>query len=156
MNLWQDLRLAARRLAKERGFTIVAVVTLALGIGASTAIFTVVDSVLLRPLRLAEPQHLTMIRPSSGSRLSAAYLHDWRLQSRTFHDLAGWRDVRANLTGRGEEDACSRAILVSALSLPSRERRWACASRWARLTSWPFCAVSARCSWMPRMPDLTR
>ena len=43
-----------------------------------------------------------MVRPTSGSRLSPAYLHEWRRQSRTFQDMAGWYDERAILTGRGE------------------------------------------------------
>lgn len=98
---WQDLRYASRMLRRAPGFTAVAGATIALGIGGSTAIFTVVDSVLLRPLSFAEPQRLTMIRPTSGSRLSPAYLHDWRLESQSFQDIAGWHDVRANLTGRG-------------------------------------------------------
>ena len=100
--LRQDVGYALRVLRRTPGFTAVAIATLAVGIGSSTAIFTIVDSVLLRPLPFAEPHRLTMIRPTSGSRVSTAYLHEWRLQSRTFHDIAGWHDVRANLTGRGE------------------------------------------------------
>jgi predicted permease len=100
-DLRQDVGYAVRQLRRTPGFTGVAVATLALGIGASTAIFTVIDSVLLRPLSFAEPLRLTMIRPSSGSRLSPGYLHDWRLDSRAFRDMAGWSDVRVNLTGRG-------------------------------------------------------
>ena len=100
--LRQDVGYALRVLRRTPGFTAVAIATLGLGIGASTAIFTVVNAVLLRPLRFVEPERLAVIRPSSGSRVSPAYLHEWRLQSRTLHDLAGWQDVRANLTGAGE------------------------------------------------------
>ncbi len=98
----QDLRYASRTLIKSPGFTAVAVATIALGIGGSTAIFSVVDAVLLQPLSFAEPQRLTMIRPTSGSRLSPGYLHDWRLESRAFDDMTGWHDVRVNLTGGDE------------------------------------------------------
>jgi putative ABC transport system permease protein len=91
-----------RQMRRAPSFAAVAVATLALGIGSSTAIFTIVNSVLLRPLSFPEPQRLAMIRPTSGSRLSPAYLHDWRLQSLATQDIAGWYDVRANLTGRGE------------------------------------------------------
>jgi putative ABC transport system permease protein len=97
----QDVRYALRLLRRAPGFSLVVVGTLALGIGASTAIITVIDTVLLRPLRFAESQRLTMIRPTSGSRVSAAYLHDWRVESRAFDDMAGWHDVRVNLTGGG-------------------------------------------------------
>jgi putative ABC transport system permease protein len=97
----QDLHYALRILRHTPGFTAVAVATIALGIGGSTAIFSVVDSVLLRPLNFADSERLTMIRPTSGSRLSPAYFHDWRLESRSLQDMAGWHDVRANLTGRG-------------------------------------------------------
>ncbi len=99
-DLWRDVSYAARLLRRTPGFAVVAVLTLALGIGGSTAIFTVVDSVLLQPLRFAEPQQLAIIRPTSGSRVSPGYLHDWRLESRAFHDIAGWLDVRTNLTSR--------------------------------------------------------
>src|SRR5580704_1160417 len=99
--LRQDVGYAQRLLRRTPAFTTMAIATLALGIGGSTAIFTVVDSVLLRPLRFPEPQRLTMIWPTSHSRVSPGYLHDWRLESRTFQDMAGWYDVRANVTGQG-------------------------------------------------------
>ena len=99
--LGQDLRYTLRALRKARGFALTTILTLALGIGASTAIITIVDSVLLRPLSFLEPQRLTVIRPTSGARVSAAYLHDWRLDRRSFADIAGWLDVRVNLTGEG-------------------------------------------------------
>ena len=100
--LRQDIGHAIRLLRRAPGFSALAIATLALGIAATTSIFTIVDSVLLRPLRFPEPQQLTMLLPSSGSRLSEEYFHDWRAQSRTFHDMAAWYDERENLTGRGE------------------------------------------------------
>ena len=100
--LRQDIDYAIRLLRRTPGFSALAVATLALGIAAATSIFTIVDSVLLRPLRFPEPQQLVMLLPSSGSRLSPEYFHDWRLESRTLDDMAAWYDERANLTGRGE------------------------------------------------------
>ena len=99
--VFQDLTYAFRQLRRTPIFTIVVIATLAIGIGGSTAIFTIVDSVLLRPLSFPEPQRLMMLRLTSGSRFSETSLHDWRLESRTFADLAGWEDARANLTGDG-------------------------------------------------------
>jgi predicted permease len=100
--LRQDGAYALRQLRRAPGFAAVAVATLALGIGASTTMFSVVQAILLRPLPLADPDRLTQVRPSSGARVSTGYVHDWRAGSRAFRDLAAWRDVRANLTGRGE------------------------------------------------------
>lgn len=100
--LWQDAAYAVRLLRRAPAFAAVSIATLALGIAASTVIFTVVDSVLLRPLQFAEPQRLAMIGTSAGSRVSSSYAYDWRAGSSTLDDLAGWYDIRANLTGRGD------------------------------------------------------
>ena len=77
--LLQDIRHAWRSLMKTPGFAAVAIMTLALGIGAATAIFTVVNAVLLQPLRFAEPQQLTMIWTSIHSRVPPAYVQEWRV-----------------------------------------------------------------------------
>jgi predicted permease len=98
----QDLTYMLRLLRRAPGFALTAVATLALGIGASTAMFAIIDSVLLRPLRFADPDRLVMLRPTSGARISSGYFDQWRRQSGTFGDLAAWHDVRVTLTGRGE------------------------------------------------------
>jgi putative ABC transport system permease protein len=98
----QDLTYTFRLLRRAPAFVLAAVATLALGVGASTAMFTIIDAVLLRPLRFPDPHRLVMLRPTSGSRLSAGYLDEWRRQSSTFADMAGWHDGRATMTGRGE------------------------------------------------------
>ena len=97
-----DLTYTLRLLRRAPAFALAAIATLTLGIGASTAMFTIIDTVVLRPLRFPQPERLVMLRPTSGSRVSAGYLDEWRRQSRTFFDIAGWHDVRATMTGRGE------------------------------------------------------
>src|SRR5215475_1409139 len=89
-DLWQDLRYGARMLVKQPGFTLIAVLTLSLGIGANTAIFSVVDAVLLRPLPFREAGQLMMLgtvdtREGDGLR-SVSYPNfvDWRAQSGSF------------------------------------------------------------------------
>jgi putative ABC transport system permease protein len=99
---WQDVCYAVRTMRRSPGFTAVAVLTLSLAIGVGTTAFTFVDAVLLRPLGFAEPERLVAIRPSSGARLSPAYLHDWREASDTLVDMMGWEDARVTLTGAGE------------------------------------------------------
>jgi len=98
----QDLAYTLRLLRRAPAFALAAVATLTLGIGASTTMFTIMDSVLLRSLRFPNPERLVMLRATSGARLSPGYLDEWRSQSATFADLAGWHDVRSTMTGRGE------------------------------------------------------
>ena len=98
----QDVAHALRLLRRSPGFSALAISTLALGIAATTSIFTIVDAVILRPLRFPEPQQLVMLLPTSGSRVSEGYFSEWRRQSRTFDDIAAWYDQPGTLTGRGE------------------------------------------------------
>ncbi|HEV2288539.1 MAG TPA: ABC transporter permease [Candidatus Acidoferrales bacterium] len=106
--LWQDLRYAFRVLIKSPGFTLIAVLTLALGIGANTAIFTVVNGVLLQPLPYPQPQQLVQLHETltlSGKGLGTASgpdFDDWRAQSRSFSGLAAYFEDGLNLTGSGE------------------------------------------------------
>ncbi|MCC7126954.1 MAG: ABC transporter permease [Acidobacteria bacterium] len=99
--LRRDLVYAVRQCRRAPAFAAVVIATLALGIGATTAVFTIVHAVLLRPLPFADPDHLAVIRLSSGARVSAPYLHDWRNGSRTARDIAGWYDARVTLRGSG-------------------------------------------------------
>jgi predicted permease len=102
----QDVRYAFRMLAKNPGFTIIAVLTLALGIGANTAIFSVVNGVMLNPLPYPQPNRLvSMYRKVFGfEQGSVPYLsfQDWQKQNRTTQAMASYRDDNYNLTGMGE------------------------------------------------------
>ena len=98
----QDVRYALRAHQKSPTFFCIAILTLAIGIGGSTAIFTLVRAVLLQPLGFPDPARLTMIWTSIHSRVPPAYVEEWRRGSRMFEEIAAWRDDRVNLTGRGE------------------------------------------------------
>jgi len=101
--LKQDLNYGVRMLVKRPGFTLVAVITLALGIGANTAIFSVVNAVLLRALPYPEPDRLVVLTEKSpeGQRMGLAYpnYQDWRDQATSFTEMAGFRGALFNLTG---------------------------------------------------------
>jgi len=106
-NVWQDLRYAFRLLAKSPGFTVLAVITLGLGIGANTAIFTVVNAVLLRPLEFRDPSRLVIAAEKSNfPTVSTSYQNyvDWRDQSHSFESLEATRGATITLTGDGEPE----------------------------------------------------
>jgi len=108
-NLLQDIRYGIRTLAKNPGFTAVAVLTLALGIGANTAIFSVVENLLLRPLPYPQPDRLVEIANSYPPQLPKVGLSpgdyaDWRRQNASFSEMGAYAKITQgfNLTGEGE------------------------------------------------------
>ncbi len=109
-DLWQDLRYGLRMLAKNPGFTIVAVIALALGIGANSAIFSVVNTVLLRPLPYKNPERLVMVWEENSKQgfpqdtPAAANYVDWRDQNHVFAAMAAMTEISFNLTGVGDPE----------------------------------------------------
>lgn len=118
-DLWQDLRYGIRVLLKAPGFTVVAVLALALGIGANTAIFSLVNTLLLRPLPFAEPDRLVMVsgrNPQKGlsrSEVTPADWLDYRTQNQVFEGIAAFRTTRFTLTGQGEPELVDGALVSS-------------------------------------------
>ena len=114
--LIQDLRYGLRMLAKSPGFTTVAVLTLALGIGANTVIYSAVYAVLLKPLPFKDPGRLVFVEKKNPPRgwvrnpVSPAEILAWRNESSAFEDLAAYTQTSCVLSGRGEpeEDPCER------------------------------------------------
>jgi putative ABC transport system permease protein len=104
-SLWLDLRYGARMLAKAPAFTAVALLTLALGMGAATAIFSVVDTVLLKPLPFRDAERLLVIWEKNVSQhldqtfVSPASFAAWQQRSHTVERMAALQDMRINLTG---------------------------------------------------------
>jgi putative ABC transport system permease protein len=112
-----DLKFAIRRLVKSPGYTSLAVLTLALGIGACTAVFSVVNAVLLRPLPYPDPERLILLRESSTSfpagAVSFPNFHDWRESQHGFTDLALFRGERLNFSVPGNTRLDPERILVA-------------------------------------------
>ena len=106
-NLLQDVRYAVRQLLRSPGFTAVAVLTLALGLGANTAIFSVVHGILLRPLPYPEPERLAMVwlhNPGEGIDKDIAsfpLFADWRANAKSFEQMVAYTGGGFTLTGRG-------------------------------------------------------
>jgi predicted permease len=108
--VWQDVRFGLRILAKSPGFTAVAVLSLALGIGANTAIFSLVDAVLLRPLPFKQPDRLVMVWEDASfagfprNTPAPANYADWKSQNETFEDMAATATGDYSLTGDDEPE----------------------------------------------------
>ncbi|HEX8454892.1 MAG TPA: ABC transporter permease, partial [Longimicrobium sp.] len=124
-SLFQDLRFAARSLRRAPGFALAAVLTLGLGIGASTAIFSVVDAVLLRPLPYPQASRLIHLwefgkdeMSASGSQASLANIDDWRRTAKTLDRIAAYRYWLFNVTGGPAPEALLGAY-VSADFFPT-------------------------------------
>ena len=121
--MFQDLRYGLRLMARRPGFAAVAVATLALGIGTTTAIFAVTDRVLLRPVPYTNPGTLAVIwetppnHPSPIMYASPPNLHEWQQRSRSFASMGGfqWRDV----TVGGSQPERVRSARVTAGLLPA-------------------------------------
>jgi putative ABC transport system permease protein len=111
--LWQDLRYGARMLLKHPGFTLIAVITLALGIGANTAIFSVVNAVLLKSLPYDEPDRLVFVGGYGEGNISYPNFADWRSQNQVFEKIGAFNYGDYNLTGDGESERL-RAAQISA------------------------------------------
>src|SRR6266480_4906943 len=109
-DLAQDIRYALRVLAKNPAFTIIAVIALALGIGANSAIFSVINAVLLRPLPFKHPEQLVMVWENAAhlgfprNTPSPANFLDWQKQAQSFTGMAAMTERSFNLTGTGEPE----------------------------------------------------
>ncbi|MGH9217663.1 MAG: ABC transporter permease, partial [Vicinamibacterales bacterium] len=123
-NVAQDLRYAARALRKSPGFTLVAALTLALGVGANTAIFSVVNAVMLRPLPFTEPDRLVRIWESNVERgwptfaTSHPNFLDWRAQAGSFESLAAMNNAGFTWAANGEAEIVL-GLSVTATFLPT-------------------------------------
>ncbi len=121
--LWQDLRYGARMLLKRPGFAALAALTLAVGIGANTAIFSVVNTVLLRPLPYSDPDRLMLIRETKLPQfpefaIAPGNFLDWQSQQETFDRFEAFRGFYYNLTGTGAPERL-RASRVTAGLFPT-------------------------------------
>jgi putative ABC transport system permease protein len=138
-DLFADVRYGLRGLRKNLGFTVVALLTIAIGIGANAAVFSVVDAVMLRPLRYPDSQQLVALRQAApgaaglasfadGLRLSPSMYFTYSEQNRSFEAMGVWTQGGANVTGVGEPEQVKLILvtdgLLEALNVPPTVGRW--------------------------------
>jgi putative ABC transport system permease protein len=123
-SVWQEIRLAARRLVRARGLTLAVVLTLGLGIGATSALFSVVNSVLLRPLPFDDADELVVVwetryaQDGSDVTVSLGNFEDWRRHNTVFQEMAAAQRRPYNVTGAGDPVRVN-AIRATAALLPT-------------------------------------
>jgi predicted permease len=138
-SVWADVKYAFRRLKKTPGFTATVILTLALGIGANTAVFSVVNSILIRPLPYPRSEELTgvwlnapgaggLANFSEGLRLSPSMYFTFAEQNRTFQSFGVWMTATANITGVARPEEVHTALItdgvLQALDVPPVAGRW--------------------------------
>src|SRR5215204_6494091 len=118
-NIWRDLRYGARQLVADKGFSVAAILTLALGIGATITIFTIVNAVLLKNVPYREPERLVILQGSLSDKgvsqlmsISQTDLADWREHSTVFSDMSVWGSLAFNLE-QGDKSQRLSAELVN-------------------------------------------
>src|SRR6187200_2739254 len=135
----RDFRHAARSLARSTSFTVVAVATLAIGIGATTAVFSVVDGVLLKPLPYPQPDRLVAVwhdapgapgltAVAGGLQLSPSMMVTFQDESRSFEQIGIWAVQNANVTGFDAPEQVTAVLVTSqtlaAFGVPPLLGRW--------------------------------
>src|SRR5579864_6049384 len=120
-SLLQDLRFAVRQLRKSPGFALTTILTLALGIGATTAIFSLINAVLLRPLPFPDPDRVMSAaaldqsagKPGIAGSVSYPDFFDWRSRNHSFETIASYRRDARTLTGNGTPQQLEAQIVSS-------------------------------------------
>jgi len=116
--LLQDVRYAIRTLVRTPGFAIVTTIALALGIGANTAIFTIVNAALIEPLPFHDPDRLVILwernvrRPDRKNTVGPANYIRWRERAQSFEDLSGFIDISGVLTGGGDPEEITQQLVL--------------------------------------------
>ncbi len=123
----RDLHYALRLMRRNPGFAAIVVVTLGIGIGANSAMFSVVNSLLLRPLPYANPDRLVAVETMEAVRWSSSYaappdFYKYRDRSRFFDQVEAYFTRAGNLTGAGAPDACRRSWCRRGCSTPWERR----------------------------------
>ncbi len=124
--LWNDVRFALRGLFRAPGFTMITIATLALGIGATTAIFSVVNGVLLKPLPFEDQDELVAVWntvPSTDFVLSSTQYFVYRDENRVFEDIGSFFSLQASVTGVAEPEEVNATWVTAGHRLNTKERK---------------------------------